>query len=89
MAPLGIVNAVELTFTAMFIALLICSLANYIYVSAKWPHKHTPGRAVYVLELLKFCGVIINLLMYLNYFLVYYTNKCSVFAFLKVENCLS
>ncbi|KAL8544078.1 hypothetical protein ACS0TY_004568 [Phlomoides rotata] len=47
MAPLGIVNAVELTFAAMFIALLIWSLANYIYVSIKWPHKHTPGRAMW------------------------------------------
>ncbi|KAL0317820.1 UNVERIFIED_CONTAM: Ferric reduction oxidase 4 [Sesamum angustifolium] len=31
MAPLGIVNAVELTFAAMFIALLIWSLANYLW----------------------------------------------------------
>ncbi|KAK4571502.1 hypothetical protein RGQ29_030080 [Quercus rubra] len=33
MAPLGIVTATELAFAAMFIALLIWSLSNYLYVS--------------------------------------------------------
>ena len=33
MAPLGIVTATELAFAAMFIALLIWSLYNYLYVS--------------------------------------------------------
>lgn len=55
MAPLGIVNAVELTFAAMFIALLVWSLANYIYVSIKWPHMHHPGRAKYVVVMLNIC----------------------------------
>ncbi|KAL7107066.1 hypothetical protein ACP275_06G030800 [Erythranthe tilingii] len=33
MAPIGIVTVLELTFAAMFISLLIWSLANYLYVS--------------------------------------------------------
>ncbi|KAK4480733.1 hypothetical protein RD792_013815, partial [Penstemon davidsonii] len=37
MAPLGIVNAVELMFAAMFVALLIWSLANYVQVSIEHP----------------------------------------------------
>lgn len=47
-APLGIVNGVELTFAAMFIALMIWSLANYLYVSFGALHMHTPGEKVYV-----------------------------------------
>ncbi|KAG8381271.1 hypothetical protein BUALT_Bualt06G0105200 [Buddleja alternifolia] len=47
MAPLGIVNAVELTFAAMFIALLIWSLANYLYVSFGHLHMHTAGEEVW------------------------------------------
>ncbi|KAL0304306.1 UNVERIFIED_CONTAM: Ferric reduction oxidase 4 [Sesamum radiatum] len=48
MALLGIVNAVELTFAAMFIALLIWSLANYLYVSFGHLHMHTANEKVYV-----------------------------------------
>lgn len=47
-APLGIVNAVELTFAAMFIVLMIWSLANYLHVSFGHLHMHTPGVKVYV-----------------------------------------
>ncbi|KAL0317819.1 UNVERIFIED_CONTAM: Ferric reduction oxidase 4 [Sesamum angustifolium] len=42
MAPLGIVNAVELIFAAMFAALLIWSLANYLYVSFQKLYMDTP-----------------------------------------------
>ncbi|CAA2964022.1 ferric reduction oxidase 4-like [Olea europaea subsp. europaea] len=42
-ASLGIVNEIELTFGAMFIALLIWSLANYLHVSFNHLHMHTPG----------------------------------------------
>ncbi|KAG6409874.1 hypothetical protein SASPL_127916 [Salvia splendens] len=42
-APLGIVNAVELTFVAMFVVLMIWSLANYLHVSFGHLHMHTPG----------------------------------------------
>lgn len=49
MAPLGIVNAVELTFAAMFVALLIWSLANYLHVSFGHIHMYMiPGEKVYV-----------------------------------------
>ncbi|PHT87366.1 hypothetical protein T459_09472, partial [Capsicum annuum] len=43
MEPLGIVNAVELTFAAMFTLLLIWSLVNYIYVSYSNLHMHNPA----------------------------------------------
>ncbi|KAF3432944.1 hypothetical protein FNV43_RR24046 [Rhamnella rubrinervis] len=39
-APLGIVTVLELSFGAMFIALLVWSLANYLYVS--FGHLHMP-----------------------------------------------
>lgn len=42
-APLGIVSAIELAFGAMFIALLIWSLANYLYVSFGHLHMHKAG----------------------------------------------
>lgn len=43
MAPLGIVNSVELTFAAMFIILMIWSLAHYVYVSIKYPFMKMAG----------------------------------------------
>lgn len=46
MAPLGIVTALELTFVAMFIALMIWSLGNYLYVSFGHLHMHTAGEKV-------------------------------------------
>ncbi|KAL8544070.1 hypothetical protein ACS0TY_004564 [Phlomoides rotata] len=46
MAPLGIVNAVELTFAAMFVALMIWSFANYLYISFGHLHMHTEGEKV-------------------------------------------
>nr|XP_016435525.1 PREDICTED: ferric reduction oxidase 4-like [Nicotiana tabacum] len=46
MAPLGIVNAVELAFAAMFIALLIWSLANYVCISFGRLHMHNAGERV-------------------------------------------
>uniref|UniRef100_A0A6N2NAI2 Uncharacterized protein n=1 Tax=Salix viminalis TaxID=40686 RepID=A0A6N2NAI2_SALVM len=46
MAPLGIVTAMELAFAAMFIALLIWSLANYLYVSFGHLHMHKQGEKV-------------------------------------------
>lgn len=47
-APLGIVTAMELSFGAMFIALLVWSLANYLYVSFGHLHMHRAGEKVYV-----------------------------------------
>lgn len=46
MAPLGIVSAVELTFAAMFIVLLVWSLANYLHVGFHKLHMHKPGEKV-------------------------------------------
>lgn len=46
MAPLGIVSMIELAFGAMFIALLIWSLANYLYVSFGHLHMHKVGEKV-------------------------------------------
>ncbi|KAL9392165.1 hypothetical protein Peur_016085 [Populus x canadensis] len=47
MAPLGIVTAMELAFVAMFIALLIWSLGNYLYVSFGHLHIHKQGEKVW------------------------------------------
>jgi hypothetical protein len=46
MAPLGTVTAMELAFLAMFIALLIWSLGNYLYVSFGHLHIHKQGEKV-------------------------------------------
>lgn len=56
MAPLGIVSAVELTFAAMFILLMIWSLANYLYVSWRYTMRMwmNPGEKVYALNLYLF-----------------------------------
>lgn len=50
MAPLGIVSALELMFAAMFVALLIWSLANYLYVSFGHLHMHKEGEKMYVYD---------------------------------------
>ncbi|KAK3220403.1 hypothetical protein Dsin_014373 [Dipteronia sinensis] len=47
MAPLGIVTALELTFVVMFIALLIWSLANYLYISFGNLMMHKPDEKVW------------------------------------------
>ncbi|MFQ6671353.1 hypothetical protein Gotur_035928 [Gossypium turneri] len=51
MAPLGIVSALELTFAAMFVALLIWSLANYLYVSFGNLHMHKEGEKIWEAKL--------------------------------------
>ena len=48
MAPLGIVTAMELVFAAMFVILLIWSLANYLHISFGHLHMHKVGEKVYV-----------------------------------------
>ncbi|KAK4384946.1 Ferric reduction oxidase 4 [Sesamum angolense] len=73
MAPLGIVNAVELTFAAMFIALLIWSLANYLYVSFGHLHMHTVNEEVWQA---KFRSVSLRL--------GYIGNTCWAFLFFPV-----
>ncbi|KAK4431452.1 Ferric reduction oxidase 4 [Sesamum alatum] len=73
MAPLGIVNAVELTFAAMFIALLIWSLANYLYVSFGHLHMHTADEKVWEA---KFRSVFLRL--------GYIGNTCWAFLFFPV-----
>ncbi|XP_062149736.1 ferric reduction oxidase 4-like isoform X3 [Alnus glutinosa] len=47
MAPLGIVTAVELAFAAMFVALLIWSLSNYLYFSFGHLNMHEEGEKVW------------------------------------------
>ncbi|KAH6804581.1 ferric reduction oxidase 5 [Perilla frutescens var. frutescens] len=73
MAPLGIVSAVELMFAAMFVALLICSLANYLYISFGHLHMHTPGEKVWQA---KFRSVSLRL--------GYIGNTCWAFLFFPV-----
>ncbi|XP_057988730.1 ferric reduction oxidase 4 isoform X2 [Hevea brasiliensis] len=46
-APLGIVTATEIAFAAMFVALLIWSLANYLYVSFGHLHMHKEGEKIW------------------------------------------
>ncbi|WCJ36700.1 ferric reduction oxidase 4 [Euphorbia peplus] len=47
MNPLGIVTAVEIAFSSMFVALLIWSLANYLYISFGHLHMHKEGEKVW------------------------------------------
>ncbi|KAI5666464.1 hypothetical protein M9H77_16317 [Catharanthus roseus] len=62
MAPLGIVNVVELAFSVMFIFLMIWSLANYLYVSFGHLHMDKPSVQVYVTKWqLKFRSVSLRL----------------------------
>ncbi|KAH6760583.1 ferric reduction oxidase 4 [Perilla frutescens var. frutescens] len=73
MAPLGIVNAVELTFGAMFVALLVWSLANYLHVSFQHLHMHGAGEKVWYA---KFRSVSLRL--------GYIGNTCWAFLFFPV-----
>ncbi|XP_073128898.1 ferric reduction oxidase 4-like [Henckelia pumila] len=78
MWPLGVVSAVEVTFAAMFLALLIWSLGNYLYVS--FGHLHMrPGVEVWKL---KFRSVSLRL--------GYLGNTCWAFLFFPVTrwSCL-
>ncbi|KAL2456083.1 Ferric reduction oxidase 4 [Forsythia ovata] len=77
-APLGIVNGVELTFSAMFIALMIWSLANYLYVSFGHLHMHTPEEKVWQA---KFRSVSLRL--------GYIGNTCWAFLFFPVTRTSS
>ncbi|KZV27566.1 ferric-chelate reductase [Dorcoceras hygrometricum] len=73
MEPLGIINAVELGFAAMFVALLIWSLANYLYISFGNLHMHTAGEKVWQA---KFRSVFLRL--------GYIGNTCWAFLFFPV-----
>ncbi|MCD7469438.1 hypothetical protein HAX54_008485 [Datura stramonium] len=78
MEPLGIVNAVELTFAAMFTVLLIWSLANYIYISYGNLHMHNPAEKVWMA---KFRSVSLRL--------GYIGNICYAFLFFPVTRLSS
>ncbi|KAM3319939.1 ferric reduction oxidase 4 [Capsicum chacoense] len=78
MEPLGIVNAVELTFAAMFTLLLIWSLVNYIYVSYSNLHMHNPAVKVWMT---KFRSVSLRL--------GYLGNICYAFLFFPVTRLSS
>ncbi|KAH6783970.1 ferric reduction oxidase 4 [Perilla frutescens var. hirtella] len=69
----SIVSAVELMFAAMFVALLIWSLANYLYTSFGHLHMHTPGVKVWEA---KFRSVSLRL--------GYLGNTCLAFLFFPV-----
>ncbi|KZV27564.1 ferric reduction oxidase 4 [Dorcoceras hygrometricum] len=72
MWPLGVVSAVEVTFAAMFLALLIWSLGNYVYVG--FGHLHMrPGVELWKL---KFRSVSLRL--------GYLGNLCWAFLFFPV-----
>ncbi|CAN4085858.1 unnamed protein product [Withania somnifera] len=78
MEPLGIVNAVELTFAAMFTVLLIWSLANYIYISFAYPHMHNHNQKTWMT---KFRSVSLRL--------GYIGNICYAFLFFPVTRLSS
>ncbi|KAH0689839.1 hypothetical protein KY289_017197 [Solanum tuberosum] len=79
MEPLGIVNAVELSFAVMFIVLLIWSLANYIYISFNGHlHMHSPTEKVWKA---KFRSVSLRL--------GYLGNICYAFLFFPVTRLSS
>ncbi|CAK9176895.1 unnamed protein product [Ilex paraguariensis] len=73
MAPLGIVTAMELVFAAMFVALLIWSLANYLHFS--FGHLHMPKQGEKVWQA-KFRSVSLRL--------GYIGNTCWAFLFFPV-----
>lgn len=73
MAPLGIVNSVELTFAAMFIILMIWSLAHYVYVSIKYPFMKMAGMEAWKMD---FRSVSLRL--------GYIGNTCWAFLFFPV-----
>ncbi|XP_050224873.1 ferric reduction oxidase 4-like [Mercurialis annua] len=73
MAPLGIVTAMEVAFATMFIALLIWSLANYLYISFGSLHMHKEGEKVWEA---KFRSVSLRL--------GYIGNVCWAFLFIPV-----
>ncbi|XP_015571193.2 ferric reduction oxidase 4-like [Ricinus communis] len=73
MAPLGIVTAMEIAFSAMFIALMIWSLANYLYISFGNLHMHVEGEKVWQA---KFRSVSLRL--------GYIGNVCWAFLFIPV-----
>ncbi|XP_027771058.1 ferric reduction oxidase 5-like isoform X2 [Solanum pennellii] len=75
---LGIVNAVELIFAAMFTVLLIWSLANYIYISYGNLHMHNPAEKVWMA---KFRSVALRL--------GYIGNVCYAFLFFPVTRLSS
>ncbi|XP_031275080.1 ferric reduction oxidase 4-like isoform X1 [Pistacia vera] len=78
MAPLGIVTALELTFVVMFIALMIWSLGNYLYVSFGHLHMHKAGEKVWQA---KFRSVSLRL--------GYIGNTCWAFLFFPVTRASS
>ncbi|KAK4363040.1 hypothetical protein RND71_018281 [Anisodus tanguticus] len=78
MEPLGIVNAVEFTFAAMFTVLLIWSLANYVYISYGTLHMHNPNEKVWMA---KFRSVFLRL--------GYIGNICYAFLFFPVTRLSS
>ncbi|KAK6794522.1 hypothetical protein RDI58_007975 [Solanum bulbocastanum] len=78
MESLGIVNAVELIFAAMFTVLLIWSLANYIYISYGNLHMHNPAEKVWMA---KFRSVALRL--------GYIGNVCYAFLFFPVTRLSS
>ncbi|GLT78044.1 hypothetical protein SLA2020_495930 [Shorea laevis] len=76
MAPLGIVTAVELLFAAMFVALLIWSLSNYLYVGFGDLHMDEAGEKVVGRWQAKFRSVSLRL--------GYVGNICWAFLFFPV-----
>ncbi|XP_017972911.1 PREDICTED: ferric reduction oxidase 4 [Theobroma cacao] len=78
MAPLGIVSALDLIFSAMFVALMIWSLANYLYVS--FGHLHMDGVGEKIWQA-KFRSVSLRL--------GYIGNICWAFLFFPVTRASS
>uniref|UniRef100_M1AMX1 Ferric-chelate reductase n=1 Tax=Solanum tuberosum TaxID=4113 RepID=M1AMX1_SOLTU len=78
MESLGIVNAVELIFAAMFTLLLIWSLANYIYISYRNLYIMNPAEKVWMT---KFRSVALRL--------GYVGNVCYAFLFFPVTRLSS
>ncbi|KAJ1385367.1 Ferric reductase, NAD binding domain [Sesbania bispinosa] len=73
MSPIGIVTAMELVFSVMFVALLIWSLSNYLHISFGHLHMHKAGEKVWEA---KFRSVSLRL--------GYIGNICFAFLFFPV-----
>ncbi|PON58183.1 Cytochrome b245, heavy chain [Parasponia andersonii] len=72
-APHGIVSSVEICFLVMFVALLVWSLANYLYISFGHLHMHKEGEKIWQA---KFRSVSLRL--------GYIGNTCWAFLFFPV-----
>lgn len=87
MAPLGIVNFIELMFAAMFIVLLLWSLANYLHFSFQHLYLDREGEKMWGFICLKHFIIcrkkFIFFLFLFFFFIISNEETCSIYHFLE------